>query len=327
MIPPVWICLIATVAIALLIICLLKKKMRKRRNFRRIAMLGVVTLILARPVFLGGTSELQTNNLAIFFVVDMTNSMVVKDQNSDSTYRYEQAKKDIDNIANEFTGSQFSVITLDTSIYTAMPMSYNVDSVNSAIESISPKTTKNSIGTDLSSLLGYTASRIDSFSKDNPNLLIIVFFFSDGEDNSGKQLSIDSSLSSSINGGAVFGYGSGSGGEVHTIEPSTWPLEASNNCLERDENDKNCVISAINETNLQRIAKSLNVNYYLRDNDNLPMNAVNDIKKQIQYSGSESADGYIDCYWILAIILLALLIWDFYDSFNKILAERSSKHV
>ncbi len=326
MIPPIWVCLIATVAVALLVICLLKKRLRKHRNFRRIAMLAILALILARPAFFGGTSELQTNNLAIYFVVDMTSSMVVEDQNAGSKYRYEQAKDDLKNIANEFPGSQFSVIALDTSIYTAIPMSYNADSVNSAIESVSPKTTKNGIGTDLSSLLEHTTKHISSFSKDNPNLSIIVFFLSDGEDNSGRQLSIDSSLASLVDGGAVFGYGSENGGKIHTIETNSWPLIVSDDCLRHSINDKSCVVSTINELNLQRIAKSLNVNYYLRDSNNLPMDAINKIKKQIQYSGSKSTDDYIDCYWVLAIILLALLLWDFYDSFNKILAERSSKH-
>ena len=136
MIPLVFIIVYAAIVVGMLIVCLINKRWRKRGNFRRIAMLGIIALILARPSFPNGASEAQTNNLTIFFIVDMSNSMAVKDQNGGKKYRFEQVSEDINSIISAFPGSRYSMIALDTGIYTAMPISTNIDSARSAADNL-----------------------------------------------------------------------------------------------------------------------------------------------------------------------------------------------
>lgn len=330
-IPLVILIIYVAIVVGVLIVCLINKKWRKRNNFRRIAMLGIIALILARPAFPNGANESQTNNLTIFFVVDMSNSMVVKDQNGGKKYRYEQVTEDINSIINAFPGSRYSIITLDTGIYTAMPISTNTDAARSAADNLMPKYSYYGIGTNLNNLLNYSVNRISNYSKHNPELLNALFVFSDGEDTSDEVVSISGSFKKSVSGGAVFGYGSKEGDVIKKIDIEKGRTIVSDDCIKyfgsvyrRDS--KYCVISQMNEDILTRISTSLGVNYYHRESNKIPDEIINDIRKEIKYSGSESTDGYIDIYWILAIILLGLLIWDFYDSLNRLLLERTMKH-
>ena len=334
MIPMIFVIILAAIVIGLLVFCIINKKMRKRGNFRKIAMLGIIALILARPVFLGGTDESQTNNLTIFFVVDMTGSMAVKDQNNGEKYRYDQVQEDIKYLIKSFPGSRYSMLVLDNGIYTAMPISTNTDSIYFAANSLKPKNSYYGIGTNLNNLLTYATTRVESFSKSHPELLNVFFFFSDGEDTSNEAVSINGSFKNKISGGATFGYGSEDGGVVHqvTMQNSKNASDTiTEDCVkyfgssfERDSNY--CAISKMDQGNLKRISSQLGIEYYYRENNTIPDEVINSIKKQIQYSGSELTNGYIDTYWVLAIIVLGLLIWDFYDSFNRVLLERAVKH-
>lgn len=330
MLPPIFIVVLTTAALILLLLCLARKKWRKAYNFRKITMLGLIILILARPVFLNGSTEIQNSNLAIFFIVDMTSSMAAKDQNNGNNYRYEQVKADINKIVNKFPGSRYSLLILDNSIYTAMPSSANTDSILAAVKTIAPKDSNYGIGTNLGTLFNYVGLRLNSFSQKNPSLHNIVFFFSDGEDNSGKPFNTSVNFKKLIDGGAIFGYGTEDGDTIHKTYTSIDGSQKED-CVHYNGNDgytrdaNNCVISKLDEDNLKKIANKLGLEYYRRDADEIPSNAINNIDNETQNNGDALTDGYIDTYWFFAMLLLFLLIWDFYRSFNYILLERVKK--
>ncbi len=334
MLPPFFIVVLTTATLILLLLCLARKKWHKAHNFRKIAMLGLTILILARPVFLNGNTEMQNSNLAIFFIVDMTSSMTVKDQNNGNNYRYEQVKADINKIVNKYPGSRYSLLILDNSIYTAMPSSANTDSILTAVKTITPKDSNYGIGTDLGSLFNYVGLRLNSFSQKNPSLHNIVFFFSDGEDNSSESFSTSINFKKLVDGGAIFGYGTEDGDIISKkittkrTDGATYQKEGcveytGNGSYKRDAN--NCVISKLDENNLKKIADRLGLEYYRRDTDEIPPNAINNIDNKTQSNGNTLTDSYIDTYWLFAMLLLFLLIWDFYRSFNCILLERAKK--
>ena len=66
--------------VGLVIFCAIKPEYRRVKNFRRISMLVLVLFILMRPAFYTSTSvESSLTNLDIYFVADVTGSMVAKD--------------------------------------------------------------------------------------------------------------------------------------------------------------------------------------------------------------------------------------------------------
>ena len=344
LVPLVFILVYVSIIVGLLVFCIINKKWRKRENFRRIAMMAITALVLSRPVFVNGYADTLNSNLVLFFVVDSSGSMATKDQNGGAKYRYEQVIDDVKELISTFPGSHYSVITTDVSIYTALPITTNTDSALAAADILIPKDSLYSSSSDLSGLLNYAEKRLLSFSEKNPGLKKIVFFFSDGENNANSILSINKSVDEHITSGAVFGYGSEDGGAVMTIRRITNSkvggsenrkigTYVSDQCLKAyyglgsvTTDSNGCVVSRMDTDTLRRIADGLGVKYYYRNNEKLPEELLNNIRKEISLSGSKSTEGYVDLYWIFMIILLGLLIWDFYDSLNKVLLERSMKH-
>ena len=128
---PLWLIIIIGVGIAALFVwCIVRKKFRTIDSFRRIGILIVMLLLLLRPVFHGGYSEAQLTNLNVYFLVDLTNSMVAKDCEKGELRRFEKVKQDIKDISRQFPGAQYSVIAQDISTYVAMPLSTSLDSLN-----------------------------------------------------------------------------------------------------------------------------------------------------------------------------------------------------
>ena len=137
---PGWIVLIfAVIVIALLVLCIIKKKYRKTDNFRRIGILLLIVMIMCRPVLRGGTSEAQLTNINVYFIVDATNSMAVKDCENGEKRRYEKLAEDVKEIAKQFPGAQYSIFAQDISTYVALPLSTNIDTLYSYANAIIPK--------------------------------------------------------------------------------------------------------------------------------------------------------------------------------------------
>lgn len=348
---------ITVIIVILFVICLIKKDLRKAKNIRRLSMLALMTIILVRPVFLGGQTNKVTTNLNIFFVVDATPSMGTKDVDGDA--RFMKVANDVYKIATSFKGSRYSVIVEDNSVYSALPVSDNLDylvniqgtdlrgSTNQKSEIkrsiFAPKNIYYSSGTNLSELLSFASNRISKYYKDNPSRNNIVFFMSDGDDSPDSVLRELSSFRSSIAYGAVFGYGSKEGDIVPTptkdyseeteciaysgsntdieIRPKSYPKSDGDG-----EKIVKCAVSKLNEETLQKIASILGVAYYHRDENDIPNEVLKFIREQIKYDRNDDTESYRDTYWLFSLVLLGLLMWDFREILNGVMRERGLKH-
>ena len=328
MFPVVIICAIGIIAVTLLVLCLIRKKQRKIINFRRISILFLIVLILIRPVFPDGSDTTEENNINIFFAVDSSSSMSAKDV--DGKRRFEQVKDDIVYISNELPGSQYSIITLDSVVHTTMPLSSNVDLLKTSTEMILPNESLYGGGTNLNDLLNTAEDHIKTYSKKNPDKINVLFVFSDGEDTTNSVVHLSAAFKNIISGGAVFGYGSEDGA---LIEDYAYDRKEWSNCVAyygleskvRTEkvDGKNCVISSINETFLKNISNSLNLDYYHRNSNDMSREIIDNVKANIVYRADSTIESHTDIYWLFAIVAICLLLWEFADSFYKILLERS----
>ncbi len=328
---------IIILALCLLVACLVKKKWRKTKNFRRIAMMLLISLVLLRPVFLGGLAEKKTNNLNIFFVVDATNSMNTRDV--ENRERYKKVDSDIQEIARHFIGAKYSIIIEDSIIYTALPLTTNLDALNSTSVVVKPKSETTSTGSNLSELISHAGKRVSEQKKYRKNRVNIVFFMGDGENNTGDAIRIESSFKNSVSSGAVLGYGSVDGGIIPSVEQLGKQSFSSPNstCIgyignnpsvekKTTSDNRSCVVSKINETNLKKIATGLGINYYHRESGDVPDALYDSIDEEITYTDlNEDATSYIDTYWVLGMGIVILMLWEFYEILNNILLERNSQ--
>lgn len=333
------------IIIALLILCTAKKKLRKKKNIRRIIMLALIAIILARPVFMDGSSKNEINNLNLFFVVDATNSMSVTDVEGSS--RYVKAAKDVYDIVKALPGSRYSVIIQDSVAYVAVPMSTSTDFVSSIWNDkaptdakagkglFTPKTISRGSGTDLNSLLSLANEKIHSYKKSFPTRKNILFFLSDGENTEGNTIDSLSTLRNDIDGGAVFGYGSTKGGFILNNDSGAKSpyvkYDGKDLSVETTDEDgcdgKNCVISKIHENILKSIADRSGIEYYHREKGGIPSSIIDAIKDVTKYdTDDESTSTFRDIYWIFSMILIVLLLWDFREVLDSVMREKEFKH-
>ena len=320
-IPFVIILIILTLILSFAIFCLFNKKLRKKRIFRRILMALLLIGMLARPGFAGGSTERDLSNFNLFFIVDNSGSMAVKDMDNYNKYRYEKASDDMKKIVNLFPGAKYSAIVLDYNVYQAMPLVSDTNTAYSFINAMRPKGSTYSSDSNLGNLLSYASDKIEKYTKRYPERKNLLFFFSDGEDADGKT-SIPNSLKNSLSGGAVFGYGTVNGGKVPEIDRENTITNYS--IKERIGNTD--VISRLDESNLSSIAASAGLKYYRRSSsDDKYSDTKNFVSDNASYQRDDKkADVAFELYWIIALFIVALLIWEFTDILNTLLLERKA---
>ena len=331
----------AIAAIALLVYCVSRPKMRKRKNIRRATMLILMAIILARPAFLNGQAKSELNNLNFYFVVDATNSMSAKDVEGEG--RHVKVAKDIYEITKAFPGSRYSVIIEDFKVYTAVPSTTSSEFLSSIWSEdekfnnensiVAPKAITYSRGTDLETLLEKADEQIRTYTKRYPSRTNIVFFMSDGESTAGNTVGSHTTLKNNISGGAVFGYGTVEGDKILNNGRGLTEVEDSKkNCLMRvfDNAHKTvdyCIVSSLDEDSLKKISNTLDLQYYHRENGGVPKEVFDKINKMISYSSSDESTGATnDTYWVFSIILIGLLLWDFREVLDNVMREREYKH-
>ena len=295
------------------------KKLRHLRTFRRIFIVALLLLALARPVLTGGESERSLSSLNIFFVVDNTNSMVAKDMDNNSQYRYKVVSEDIKSIVKLFPGAKYGVIILDFGNRQAVPLMSDADTIYSFADAILPKNGTLTHDSELGGLLNYSAERIKSYSEKFPDRKNLLIFMSDGEDANSNRTEVPSDLRKLLSGGAVIGYGTTTGSVIGKVK--------NDGTISSDDyiKDKGSVhISKLDEDNLKEVASNLNVKYYKRSSSaGIFDNTDNFIDSHAAYSRSdEKTDNYKDLYWVIILIAIGLALWDFSTILDELLLER-----
>ena len=323
---PIWLAIVFAVLIgALLVYCIITKKYRKIDNFRRIGILILVLLIALRPVIRGGEGESQLSNFNIYFAVDATNSMIAKDCDNGETRRFEKVRDDIKTIARQFPGSQYSIIMQDIATYVAMPPSTNSDTLISYANALTPKDETYSQGTSISNLLNLVSETMSNYSKEFPDRKNILFLFSDGEITNTSSSSATTNLKKNVSSGYVFGYGTKNGAPLERIQSGTGKIIEDSFITEGLGYSGTRHYSRIDEATLKSVANSIGISYNNRTFGDMPSNFADELSKDEKLTGSNLVESYTEIYWIIALLLLAAIIWDFYAVFNRLLLERREK--
>ena len=300
------------------VLCVFSKNLRKLASFRRIAIAVLVLFMLLRPTIIDVATERYVNKINVFFIVDNTGSMATKDAAGGSKYRFEQMREDIIKYVDLFAGAEFSAFVCDYDIYQALPLSGSTSAIINFAKHLQPKDSLISSWTDLQSLLTGAADRIEAYNKKNPDRASIVIIMSDGEEsgvNEGFKTEVPENLLNNIVGGAVIGYGTTSNTQaVMRIDNNEITYESLNH------------ISKLDEENLQGIATDLGLNYYEREiSDNMFDDNTRYLSQFSRYEQEGDINSRFELYWLFALVILALLIWDFSDILNNLFSERRAR--
>lgn len=114
-----------------------------------------------------------------------------------------------------------------------------------------------------------------------------------------------------IDGGAVLGYGTASGGYMKVKDSYTKEVEYLE---DRTSNEYPYpkAISKINEENLQKLAEDMKIDYVHMVKQSDISEKIYQIKSKVENSkGTSDMSGYDDIYYMLAIPVLGLLVYEF----------------
>ena len=149
-------------------------------------------------------------------------------------------------------------------------------------------------------------------SKEKENRKRIVFFISDGEITNNENLKSFAELKKYVDGGAVLGYGTTNGGYMKVTDR----YSGSTSYLE-DKTDYSIypypkAVSKIDEINLKAIANDMGIDYINMSKQANVNSKINEVKKKYEDASSvENKNGYTDLYFVFAVPLLGLLVYEF----------------
>jgi len=305
-------------------ICIVNKKYRNLSSLRRILIFILLLIALLRPSLIGGESEQASTNATLFFVLDNTNSMAVKDAAGQT--RLEAMKADAEKIITTFPGAHYSVYAQDNLTYNLLPATTDANAIMSGIRSLKSKYYYYSSSTDLNDLLDYADMGIGKYANSHKDSQNIVIFMSDGENTKNQsEAKADDGLFKDVSAGIVIGYGTEEGSKVPRIPD--YRRTDEDKPIEDLCSDETCV-SKIDENYLKQVAEKNNFKY-LHSEGKIDSSLAEDLKRtiseKIDINYSKKINSYIELYWIFALCVLVLLLWEFYSCFGVILSEYEVK--
>lgn len=294
---PIWIMIIICTA---LIIFIIKKN---NKNIIQIIIVILLFIINLRIMIPNNNSQVLTNNLDVLFVIDNTISMNAEDYNGNNT-RLSAVKQDCKYIVEKLSGARFSVITFNNTAKIMTPYTKDTNITIETVDIIEPIDELYAKGSSLNTPLDTMISSLKSSQKKEDRIRIL-FFISDGEITDDSSLKSFSEVSKYIDNGAVMGYGTNKGGYMKTKNKYS---ESEDYIIDYTNYNYNKAISKIDENNLQKIAKDINVEYIHMERQ-VDINRKLDEIKRLTTSNIDSSDKstYDDTYYIFVIPLLVLL--------------------
>lgn len=323
--------ILGALVIGLTVFCIINRNHRKMSNFIRLGISILLILAMLRPMvpFKAKNEEARTN-IVLYFVVDNTGSMAVKDEGGIA--REDALKQDMQDIINSFEAPRVAIFAQDAVTYRMMPATSDVKTALSLAENLHAKATLSSEGTDLKKLFTEASNYMNNYLESDKDAEFIVFLMSDGEDaiNGSTEYNIEDGSFEKATYGAVIGYGSAKGGQVPNIieDYSGGIITYRKNkdipyILGKDGQE---VVSSMNEGYLKSVAKSYNFTYAKAgDIKSLVETAKGKVGNKLVFEEVVDSTTAFELYWIFMLFTCVLLLIEFARDFNGILAEREAK--
>ena len=247
----------------------------------------------------------QTNGAELIFAVDISNSMNTRDITGGET-RLEVAKRAMTQLVNQSASARVGLLIFAGNAYPQLPLTADKEAAKMYIDELNTSFISNQ-GTNISAALK-ESSRF--FSKQETKKVLIII--TDGEDHEGDMKEAYKAIKRKKIDVLILGIGTEKGGIV--------PMnEKLNSVSLKDELDRS-VISKVNLTMLEEIAKNLNGTVTL-SNESFPN--VSDFLTQIN---SNSRTNIVDLnfkikenryQWPLLISILSILLLFIGESIPK----------
>lgn len=291
---PIWLMLI--ICVLLIIFC--------KRSITNILIIVLLFIINLRIMIPSNKSDVLVNDLDVVFVIDNTISMIAEDHNG---RRLDAVKEDCKYIIENLNGANFSVISFDNKAKILVPFTNDINIVTSSIEALNPIDETYAKGSTLNVSLDTMHEFLSSNKNDRAKILFLI---SDGEITNDSKLTSFSKMNSLVNDGAVLGYGTKKGGKMLITDRYTGETEYLS-YYDRDTHQRVDALSVIDEGNLKKIARDINIDYIHVEKQKDLEKKIKSIKSGIKASlASSDKSTYDDIYYFFVVILIGLLVFE-----------------
>lgn len=305
---PIWLMTIICIGLLLL------KRKGVWPYIRQIVIVILIFVINLRIMLPGEAVNVQEQemNVHVLFVIDDTISMLAEDYDGKRT-RLEGVKEDCQYIVDELPGARFSVISFHNTANLLSPFTNNAEYVKSTIESIYPLDDLYARGSSMNVAKDVMLHTLQDI-KEKRDTKVVLFFISDGEVTDGSNLESFEEVAQYVSNGAVLGYGTETGGNMHVKNYDDELV------LVEDESgyDNKPAVSKIDEVNLKKLAKDFGIEYVNGNQGKSLDSIINDVKNSaevIKKSSDEKKESNqvetaTDIYYFFVIPLLILLLFE-----------------
>ncbi|MFJ4223590.1 VWA domain-containing protein [Microbacterium sp. NPDC089695] len=267
----------------------------------RIVMLLAVFTMLLRPGIPGGSTQTLATDTDIVLVVDTTASIVGEDW-GDGAPRLDGVRADVQRIVEEYPGARFALITADASADLRLPLTTDTTALVSSLDVLRPEVTSQSRGSSIGIANQLLADTLESAAEAQPDRSRMVFYFGDGEQTVDSPPEPFDGSEKYTDAGAVLGYGTDEGGPMRLTTGAVGT--SSGEYIQYEGAD---ALSVIDETNLERIAEQLGVEYQHRTAD-AELVLPEPPSTTTNYAASGSVGTVTELYWIAALVVAGLLV-------------------
>ena len=276
---------------------------------RQILMVVLLFIINLRPMILSNEVTVVTQKLNCYciIVIDDTLSMMAEDYNGDNP-RMDGVKADVEYITQKLAGARFCVIDFNNDVNLIAPFTDDSAYIRSAVSAIYPLADYHATGTNINvskKLLGQMIQNA-SLMKDGH---VVVFFITDGENTDNHKLDTFADIATNIEGGAVMGYGTDEGGQMHYYDELYDEV-----VLVEDKRSfpYKPAISYIDEDNLEQLSDDLGIKYVHMDKTEKIDPIIDDVLGLLDSKEESTKEfGYTDTYYWFVIPLAALVAYEF----------------
>ena len=218
-----------------------------------------ITLAIARPQW-GAKSESVAERLDVMIALDISTSMLAEDEKS--VRRLDHAKAFISSLLDELEGDRVGLLYFAEASFVVCPLTSDTVTLTEFLAAITVETLAHS-GTRIRNAIETAMDRL--ISEQNPTAIAsnfdgqkVLILFTDGEDHG--EAAVEAAKTATQKG--VYIYCIGVGNPVRSVPiPLQSDASAEATPYKRDANGQ-LVLTTLDETHLQAIAKAGNGNYY-----------------------------------------------------------------
>ena len=279
---------------------------------RRGVLLLLLVIMALGPSVPAGTTSPGIANLDVLFVVDTTSSMGAQDY-VDGQVRLVGVKKDLLALAGELKGAHLAVITFNSKADLVLPFTADNATFTAAIQAMTQEIYGTSKGSTIDQPVELMTKQLKNSKVAHPDRSRLVFYLGDGEQTSDEKVGSFADAAKYVDGGGVLGYGTSQGAKMLRYSGLGATTSANTTYVNTlDPTTKKFVpaVSKLDETALKKIASELKVTYQNRNKAGPLGSLLKDSKAELLIDRGRKITHYLNLYWLFAIPLTALLIWE-----------------